>query len=191
MKNAFLEFPIGGFAHRHRESMAMWGSKVQYNKFRNRWHYVPTETLQCRTPSFCRVVFLSDLVNNYHKTSNISRTLVGNEIVANSDVVGASPVGAAPTTSSFSTEHLASMDWAKVTTRRYQKHLSFGIWCDLYQRFTVVRIIITDSIGCNWYTLIRYTDLRKMHFSTIVISALTKLTMGRYPEDILHSQIPL
>ena len=40
---------------------------------------------------------------DYRKTSNISRTLVGNTIVDNSDVVGASPVGAAPTTSSFST----------------------------------------------------------------------------------------
>ena len=39
----------------------------------------------------------------YRKTSNISRTLVGNKIVDNSDKVGASPVGAAPTTSSFST----------------------------------------------------------------------------------------
>ena len=39
----------------------------------------------------------------YRKTSNISRTLVGNKIVDNSDVVGASPVGAAPTTASFST----------------------------------------------------------------------------------------
>ena len=37
------------------------------------------------------------------KTSNISRTFVGNNIVENSDVVGASPVGAAPTTSLFST----------------------------------------------------------------------------------------
>ena len=42
-------------------------------------------------------------LSNYRKTSNISRTLVGNKIVDNSDVVGASPVGAAPTTSSFST----------------------------------------------------------------------------------------
>ena len=41
--------------------------------------------------------------DDYRKTSNISRTLVGNKIVDNSDVVGASPVGAAPTTSSFST----------------------------------------------------------------------------------------
>ena len=39
----------------------------------------------------------------YRKTSNISRTLVGNNIFDNSDVVGASPVGAAPTTSSLST----------------------------------------------------------------------------------------
>ena len=42
-------------------------------------------------------------LEDYRKTSSISRTLVGNEIVDNSDVVGASPVGAAPTTSSFST----------------------------------------------------------------------------------------
>ena len=44
-------------------------------------------------------------------------------------------VGAASTTSSFSTEHLASMDWAKTTTRRDKKHLSFGIWCGWYLRF--------------------------------------------------------
>ena len=70
--------------------------------------------------------------HSYRKTSNISHTLVGNKIVDNSDVVGASPVGTAPTTSSFSTQHLASMDWAKKTARRYKKRLSFGIWCDLY-----------------------------------------------------------
>ena len=39
----------------------------------------------------------------YRKTTNISRTLLGNKIVDHSDVVGAPPVGAAPTTSSFST----------------------------------------------------------------------------------------
>ena len=73
-------------------------------------------------------------VNNgmYRKTSNISRTLVGNKIVDNSDVIGALPVGAAPTTSSFSTKHLASMDWVNTTASGYKKHLSFGIWCDLY-----------------------------------------------------------
>ena len=58
------------------------------------------------------------------QTSNISCTLVCSKIVDHSDVVGASPVGAAPTTSSFSIKHMASMDWAKTTTRRDGKHLS-------------------------------------------------------------------
>ena len=65
----------------------------------------------------------------YSKTSNISRTLVGSKIVDHSDVVGAAPVGAAPTTSSFSTQHLVSMDWAKATEKRDEKPLNFGIWC--------------------------------------------------------------
>ena len=39
----------------------------------------------------------------HSQASNISRTLVHNELVDHSDVVGASPVGAVPTTSSFST----------------------------------------------------------------------------------------
>ena len=43
------------------------------------------------------------LVETYRQVSNISYTLVGNQIVYHSDVVGAAPVGAAPTTSSFST----------------------------------------------------------------------------------------
>ena len=46
---------------------------------------------------------ISYFLFNYRQVSNISRTLVGNQIVGHSDVVGASPVGAAPTTSSFST----------------------------------------------------------------------------------------
>ena len=62
----------------------------------------------------------------YPQTFNIRGTLVGYKIVDHSDVIGASPVGAAPTTSSFSTSHLASMDWAKTTIRRDEKHISFG-----------------------------------------------------------------
>ena len=42
-------------------------------------------------------------ISTYRQVSNISRTLVGNEIVDNSYVVGAVPIGAAPTTSSLST----------------------------------------------------------------------------------------
>ena len=78
------------------------------------------------------MVSISKTYVYYHQTSNISRTLVGNKIVNHSDVVGASPVGAAPTTSSFSTEHLASVDKAKTTERPNEKQLSFWIWCGLY-----------------------------------------------------------
>ena len=69
-------------------------------------------------------------VDRYHcrQTSYVSGTLVCNEIVEHSDVVGASPVGTAPTTSSFLTEHLASVDWAKATSKQGKKHLNFGIW---------------------------------------------------------------
>ena len=66
-----------------------------------------------------------------HQTSNTNRTFVGNKIVAQSDVVGAY-ISNAPATSSFSTWHLASMDWAKATARRDEKHLSFGSWCTLF-----------------------------------------------------------
>ena len=68
----------------------------------------------------------------YRQVSNISRTLVGNLIVDHSNVVGASPVGVATTTTSFSTEHLASMDWTNTTASQDEKRLCFGIWCVLY-----------------------------------------------------------
>ena len=61
---------------------------------------------QCRNaalPQFAEHHVNVHINITYRKTSNISRTFVGNNIVDNSNVVGASPVGAAPTTSSFST----------------------------------------------------------------------------------------
>ena len=67
-------------------------------------------------------------MTHYHKTANIRRTLAGNKLVDHSDVVGAAPTGAAPITSSFSTLHLTSMDWAKETAKRDENHLSFVIW---------------------------------------------------------------
>ena len=85
------------------------------------------------------VCVVNDTTWNSNLLSNlsiqISRTLVGNKTVEHSDAEGASPVGAAPTTSSFSTQQLASMDWAKTTTKLDEKNLSFWIWCDLYQGF--------------------------------------------------------
>ena len=57
------------------------------------------------------------LTYHYPQTSNTECTLVGNKTVDHSDVVGVTPTGTAPTTSSFSTWHLASRDWAKTTAR--------------------------------------------------------------------------
>ena len=75
------------------------------------------------------------------KTSNINRTLVGNKIVDNSDVVGASPVGAAPTTSSFSTYHLASMDFSEDNCNRMQE--TFKLW-------DLVRLILELLRQVSW-----------------------------------------
>ena len=61
----------------------------------------------------------------YHKTSNMSCTLVDNKFVDHSDVFGALPVGAVPTTSSSLTWHLASVDWAKTTAER-EETFKFG-----------------------------------------------------------------
>ena len=74
----------------------------------------------------------NDKCKIYRQISNIRRTLRGNTLVDHSDVVGASPVGAAPTTSSWSTWHLASIDWAKTTATWDENHFSFGIRCALY-----------------------------------------------------------
>ena len=46
-------------------------------------------------PVICEI---NPIYINYHQTSNISHTLVGNKIVDHSDVVGASIAIAAPTT---------------------------------------------------------------------------------------------
>ena len=50
---------------------------------------------------WCRI--LNSQKKSYLQISNISHTLVGNEIVDHSDIVGASTISTAPMTSSFST----------------------------------------------------------------------------------------
>ena len=92
-------------------------------------------------------LYLSD---NYRKTSNISRTSVGNNIVDNSDVVGASPVGAAPTTSSFPT-----YTWLQWIERRqlqedYKKHLDLGFGAIYTRGFTVAQFFFRDNWSAYW-----------------------------------------
>ena len=89
---------------------------------------------------------LMSQTDSYHQISNISRTLVSNKIVDHSDVVGASPVGAAPTTSSFSTWHLASINWVKKTESWGERHLNFVIWCTYIRDFMVYFLTITHCV---------------------------------------------
>ena len=97
------------------------------------------------------------LILKYRQVSNERHTLVGNKIVDHSDVVGASPVGAALITSSFSTYHLASMDWAKTTARRDEKHLCLGIGASYIRDLMVMIAAVHHStfifvflFGCSF-----------------------------------------
>ena len=75
-------------------------------------------------------------------------TLEGNKIDDHLDVDGASHVSA-PDTSSFLTEHLASIDCAKTTARWDQKNVCCGSWCDLYWRFDSNCCFIFQSTVCQ------------------------------------------
>ena len=101
----------------------------------------------------------------YHQTSSISDTL-GNEIVDHSDVVETVPVSAAPTTSSFSTDHLVSVDWAQTTARQNKKHSSFGILYLTVSCLTVVWFLTLNlHIRFEGSSLIEYYSLGLSHTS--------------------------
>ena len=78
-------------------------------------------------------------MNEYRKVSNIRRTLLASWIFDHSEVVGASLVGSAPTTSSFSTEHLASIYCAKKTVSWVKKHLGFGFGAAYTRDFSEIK----------------------------------------------------
>ena len=42
------------------------------------------------------------------------------------------------------------MDWAKTTARRDEKHLIFGIWCDLYWRFCGMILSRCNHLSRPW-----------------------------------------
>ena len=67
--------------------------------------------------------------NSYWQTSNIRRTLVGNNIVDQSNLIGASPVGAAPTKSSFSTEHQLQWIGQRQLRDRMKKFKFWDLLC--------------------------------------------------------------
>ena len=54
------------------------------------------------------------------------------------------------------------MDWAKAIARRDEKHLSFGIWCDLYYRFDIIFILYHLYIQLQFPRQHRLTYVRFM-----------------------------
>ena len=150
---------------------------------------------RCQGPVLHQDNLPSSTHSMYCRTSNISRTSVGNKIVDHSHVVGASPVGAAPTTSSFSTQHMASMDWTKTTARRDEKHLSFMIWCTLYYSFDSNNLPAAYDIplmSCNHRICLSYTPVI-WRFSSSYLVFFTELS-GVFHRDLFpacHAIVPV
>ena len=48
------------------------------------------------------------------------------------------------------------MDWTKTTARQDEKHLSFGIWCDLYKRFYGNDILKKSVLISMWHQVVLY-----------------------------------
>ena len=98
------------------------------------------------------------------KTSNIRHTLEGSNIFDHSDVVWTSPVGVAPTSSSFWTQHLVSMDWAK--TRRDEKRFKFwGFGASYIRELTVITYHLCSLYlyGTHWRYATQWHNILIMH----------------------------
>ena len=74
------------------------------------------------------------------------------------------------------------MDWAKTTARWDKKHLSFGIWCTLYQRFDgtsdyIVSVPAWPVVCCIWHATHKKTFVRKshQHIKHIIVICSTNL----------------
>ena len=132
--NRYLAIPACIMAHAWRTcpdacrvANPLWQGKRSWHsrRMRNPQFYVSGKRPMQYLVMWDHVMKRLDCI--YPHTSNIRHTLVGNKIVNHSYVVGT-----APTVSSFLTQYLASMDWAKTAARRDEKHFNFGLWCELY-----------------------------------------------------------
>ena len=99
----------------------------------------------------------------YRHISNISGTFVGNKSVGHPDVVGASPVDAAPIASSFSSKHVAPMEWAETTARRDDSYFKFVRFGALYIRVLMLLYYRNCNLGMADFC-ISVTCRRKMFF---------------------------
>ena len=161
------------------------GTKLQWNFNQNPHILIPDNTVKmlsekwqpyCLSLNVLTLMWYHCSVRkwtlNYRQTSNIRHTSTG-KIFDHSDVVGASHVGIAPTTSSLSTWHLASTDFANTTARRDKKHLSFG-FCVAY----ITDLIISHIM--SWWPYIRWGWGSVIHITASnMTSPFTKMAFHR------------
>ena len=86
------------------------------------------------------------------------------------------PVGTAPTASLFSAPHLASMDWAKTSARRNEKHLGSGFGTAFIRYLTVILVCITYN--SRWGSLIMDLNQCILHCCSRVISFVEAIRLG-------------
>ena len=102
---------------------------------------------QCRVPSWhCIISIPGD--HTYCQTSNISRDLVRTK----------SP----RSTSSFSIQHMASMDWAKATAGRDEKHLALRFVVPYIRGLTVLRVLRSRVKSGRSHRHSKYSDTTKI-----------------------------
>ena len=70
------------------------------------------------------------------------------------------------------------MDWTKATARRDEKHLSFGIWCNLYYRF--YGISRYSSLGVCVYLSVRLVLLSSIPYGLLSAWYLWSLKLKFY-----------
>ena len=168
-----------GWAHTQNDHWVAWAWVwVSWNPLLDKWNYCtasPAGLVEISIPSLilsstCQRAFGQVC----HQTSNISRTKEGNKIFDQSDVFGASPAGAAPTISSFTTWHLASMDWGKTNCERRWETFKFGDLEWLIFRglmvfyLPITGLVVTNFYGTDFYWLIDLIDRASRCVSTLM-----------------------
>ena len=76
-------------------------------------------------------------------------------------------------------QDLVSMDWAKTTTKRDDKLLSFGIWCGLYYRFDGK----CSCLSVRWFILTSYINIKSQCFNVYAGACAGVVTCNANTED--------
>ena len=115
----------------------------------------------------CKTWLLSNLWYKLH--------LIRQYIFDHSEAVGALPVGTAPTTSSFSTQHLASMYWVKTTARRDENIWVLGFGVPYARAFTIGFMPLSKQVHDNNFCKQMHISLKQRIFIMPTLPSLAAL----------------